>query len=167
MIDLNSNKTFTPSELKARSISRLQESIGYEELIAALARAVFALRKEYTLTPETDAKLSGIAALMAGEESEWIKEIADNTALTLAIENEQANTRIAKAALDPKAVDADGNLMYPKVDDGTGKMVMNPALVTDSSERKAAQAVIRAATKATLALVKKRAATLAAQATVL
>jgi len=166
MIDLNSNKTFTPSELKARSISRLQESIGYEELITALARAVFALRNEYTLTPEADAKLSGVAALIAGEELEWIKETADNTSLTLAIEHEQANARLAQPVLDPKAVDADGNLMYPKVDDGKGKMVMNPALVTDGSERKAAQVVITGATKATLALVKKRAATLAAQATV-
>jgi len=135
-------------------------------LIAALARAVFALRKEYTLTPEANAQLSGVAALMASEEAKWKKEIADNTALTLAIEHEQAKARIAKAVLDPKAVDADGNLMYPKVDDGTGKMVMNPALITDSSERKAAQVVINAATKATLALVKKRAATLAGQATV-
>ena len=157
MIDLNSNKTFTPSELKARSISRLQESIGYEELIAALARAVFALRKEYTLTPEANAQLSGVAALMAGEESEWIKEIADNTALTLAIEHEQANARLAQ----PVLIVAD----YPDVKDETGKLVRNPVLVADDNERKAAQAVITGATKATLALVKKRAATLAAQVT--
>ena len=158
MIDLNSNKTFTPSELKARSISRLQEYIGYEGLIAALARAVFALRNEYTLTPEADAKLSGIAALMAGEESEWIKEIADNTALTLAIEHEQANARMAKPALTI----AD----YPDVKDETGKLVRNPVLVANDIERTAAQAVIKSATKATLALVTKRAATLAAQAIV-
>jgi len=156
MIDLTSNRTFTPSELKARSISRLQESIGYEELIAALARAVFALRKDYTLTPEADAQLKGVATLMATEEAEWVKEIADNDALSLAIEYEQAERRVALPALDPKAVDDNGDLLYPDVDDGSGKLVTNPALVADTDERKAAQALIKGATKATTDLVAKR-----------
>jgi len=148
MIDLTSNKTFTQSELKARSISRLQESIGYEELIAALARAVFALRKDYTLTPEMDAQLKGVAALMAAEEAEWVKEIADNTALSLALEYEQAERRIAETVLTAKD--------YPKVKNEKGNLVVNPALTNDKAERKAAQAIIDGATKATLALVKKR-----------
>ena len=59
-----------------------------------------------------------------------------------------ATTRLAQPVLD--------NADYPDERDESGKFTRHHALVADDNERAAAQAVIKAATKATLAIIKKR-----------
>jgi hypothetical protein len=123
----------------------LQEKVGYEELMAALARGLFALRGEYTLTPTMDAQLTGLAGVMLAEENAWQQEIADNELLIATLAYEGAQERLLVPPVIADAIDTDTSLPLNQTE-----------LEKDIVERVAANAVIVSAVPSTLALVTER-----------
>ena len=176
MIDLlTENRAYTKEELKARAMSRLSErGLGLAERLANVERIVYSLLDPAGHAIADKAQVAAIGAALATAESGYNTEVSDNAKLATVLEYEAAVTRLAEPVESSTDKDADGNLLYPDVPEldpttgkPTGKMLLNPAIVTDKAERKAATAVKTAATAATVKLAADRdASRKAAQATV-
>jgi hypothetical protein len=123
----------------------LQEKVGYEELMAALARGLFALRGEYTLTPIMDAQLTGLAGVMLAEEDAWQTEVADNDLLIATLGYEAAQDRLLLAPVVAGAIDP-----------ATSLPVNQPEWVADVAERQVAINTLALAVASTLDLVTVR-----------
>ncbi|MEW6562702.1 MAG: hypothetical protein AB1400_05650 [Pseudomonadota bacterium] len=143
MIDLNGNTIYNASELKARSMSRLnQQGLGYPELIAMLCRAVFSLRGDYRLNTETEAQIKGIGELLTVEESEYRQEITDNELLTEVLRYEESTLRLAQPVLVvsdeiiKEVVDADNAIRasHQAVVDAASERVINLAKFREPKE---------------------------------
>jgi len=149
MIDTMSNTTYPSDVLKARAMARLADPSGH-----ALANPT---------------QVAGIGKVLAAAEAEYSQEVKDNALLVATLEHEAAVARLAEPVKKATDKDADGNLLYPQVDelDAAGKVIgklPNPAIIADQAERKAAQATVKAVTAPAKALVAKRAKAVAAKA---
>jgi len=162
MIDLMGNTTYTTEELKARAMARLSEQgLGLAERLANLERIAYSVL-DPTGHPITDAaQVAGIGAALTAVEDSYKAEFVANGKLLTVIGYEKAQARVAVPALKATDKDADGNLLYPLVDNsnpgGTTVLSTNPAIIADQADRTAAHVVVTRASVATKALAIKRA----------
>jgi len=150
MIDMMGNTTYTKEELKARAMSRTaMAGLGLAERLANIERIAYHLLDPKKHPLADPAQVAAIGDMLALQEADYDKEVADNDALKLALEHEAARDRLALPPLNPND--------YPDViDPDTGSPVRNPALVEDDAERAAAQSVIDSASAGTIQLVTDR-----------
>ena len=152
MIDLYGQTAMADDQITCRVVAIIRQQFMADDesnliLISVGSRMA---PKLHTLTPAEEIELAKYQKHVLAAKAVGVQAREDNKLLADTLAYERATTRLEQPVLTV----AD----YPDVKDETGKLVRNPVLVTDDSERTAAQAVITAATKATLALVKKRAA---------
>ena len=105
-------------------------------------------REQVLRTGVCKADLDAFFTVMSADKAQII---ADRDLLKATIAYESALIRLDKPALDPKAVDADGNLVYPLDDKG-----INQAIEADKAERANAQAVVDNASDEVKALAEQR-----------
>jgi len=164
MIDLMGNVTFTPHEINNRVVAIIRQRYSLEEEQKIARIAVGALQKTYTPTIAEKKLIADYQVYVEAARATGSQMSADNALLINTLAYEQAVARLAKSAKQATDKDADGNLLYPKVDEldpitgkPTGKKLTNPAIIQDKVEREAAQTIISSVSKATKILADERA----------
>ena len=169
-VDLMEDHVYTNDEIKQRVVAVIRSKYSENDELKLARITIGAQMGRYTLSAAEQAEIDAfeqhvLAARAAGQQM-----VKDNDLLKRTLEYERAQQRLAQPPLDPQATDANGNLLYPDVEEidpitgkPTGKMLPNPEIVRDQNERTAAQAVVNAAQQDAIDLAAQREAHRTAQ----
>jgi len=164
-IDLYGNLTLRDEQINKRVVSIIRQRFSQEHETKLTRMSIGALMTPplYTLTPADQADIDAyhkhvLSAIAIGKQAKQ-----DNALLIDTLRHEEAVARLALPAKKATDKDADGKLLYPKVDEldpntgkPTGKKLVNPAITEDKAERATAQTTVKAVTAPVKALVAKR-----------
>lgn len=164
MIDLMGNDVFTSHEIDARVVSIIRQKYTLEDEQKIARIAVGALQKTYTPSASEMTLIAAYQVYVEAARAIGAQAAKDNALLADTIAYEGAELRLAEPIKKATDKDADGNLIYPDVEEldqngkPTGKMLPNPALAEDKAERAAATNVKKGASAAVKTLVADRVA---------
>jgi len=162
MINLMNNDVFTSHEIDARVVSIIRQKYTLEDEQKIARIAVGALQKTYTPSANEMALIAAYQVDVEAARAIGAQAAKDNALLADTIAYESAGARLAKPIKKTTDKDADGNLLYPDVEEmdangnPTGNMLPNPALAEDKAERAAATKIKKGTSAAAKALAAKR-----------
>jgi len=162
MIDLMSDDVFTSHEIDARVVSIIRQKYTLEDEQKIARIAVGALQKTYTPSASEVALIAAYQVDVEAARAIGAQAAKDNALLADTIAYEGAEARLAEPIKKATDKDADGNLLYPDVEEmdangkPTGKMLPNPALAEDKAERAAAAKIKKGTSAAAKALAADR-----------